>query len=691
MIKSGSLHNKSALLEAAYDEYCRNQDSSQRVDVEQFLTRYSTIRSSLRRQIEVHDFLADRTHLVDLCLESQWPEIGTKVFDFTILEELGRGAFARVYLCRQSGVGQRQVVVKFAVEGAYEADTLGRLSHPNIMPVHSVQFDELDHLSAICMPFRGRSTLCDLVDRSFSGAAIPSRAEAILSVARQDIGPDDRLDDGGPPDPFLDRSTYVDGIVHLGVQLADAIAHAHRRGIRHNDLKPSNVLLSAAGRPMLLDFNLANSDVTGSQTPGGTMPYMSPEQLAEFRFLEAVEPAAVDERSDVFSLGVILFELLSGRLPFGEVVSGRSSAERAKAMAAAQARGPQSLRGLNPQVDPGLARLIERCLSLDPSLRPRSASALAAALRRQLSWVGRSRRWTSRHFYLACSAVLIVVLLSGSAAGYLALRDPYSVRQYNLALADLGAARFDAAVARLNPVLAESPQDADALYLRGLARMKLKEYQLAIADLEASRKIRPSVRIQAAQAYCLCRLQYYREARFLYTKAMEGGYGEVDAKNNLAYCYILQRKFTQAMKLLDSAALIGPQYPQVFLNRATVGLLGNMPDAKTRWEIAIADSKRMLELSPANAHIELLAARIYALASTHNAENLELGFQHFEAACRRGLPEDKTAVAESIPLKTLRTSPRFQMALEAAPPNNSDPLPDAIIEPDMAFLTSPGR
>ncbi|MCE9552294.1 MAG: protein kinase [Planctomycetes bacterium] len=490
MIKTGSVQNKSALLEAAYDEYCRNQDSSQKVDVEQFLTRYSVIRSSLRRQIEVHDFLADRSHLVDLCQDTQWPEVDDKVFDFSVLEELGRGAFARVYLCRQSGVGERQVVVKFAAEGAYEADTLGRLSHPNIMPVHSVQFDELDNRSAICMPFRGRSTLCDLVDRTFSGAAMPSQGEAILSVARQDIGPEDQLEDCGPPDLFLQRCSYVDGIVHLGIQLADAIAHAHLRGIRHNDLKPSNVLLSESGRPMLLDFNLANSDATGSQTPGGTMPYMSPEQLAEFRFLESVEPLAIDERSDVFSLGVILFELLSGRLPFGEVVSGRSSGERAKAMAAAQARGPQSLRALNPQVDQTLARLIERCLCVDQSQRPRSAAALADALRRQLSWGGRSRRWTSRHLGLAIGAVLAVVLLSGSAAGYFAMREPYSIRQQSLALADLGQSRFEAAIAKLNPVLAEAPQNADALYLRGLARMRQKEYQQAIADLEAARRIR---------------------------------------------------------------------------------------------------------------------------------------------------------------------------------------------------------
>jgi hypothetical protein len=105
-LAGAAMSEKTALLEAAYDEYCRVQESSNGVDVEQFLSRYSTIRSSLRRQICVHDFLVHRSHVVDLCRDVQWPAIGDTVCDFTVLEELGRGASrGSIFAARPASAG----------------------------------------------------------------------------------------------------------------------------------------------------------------------------------------------------------------------------------------------------------------------------------------------------------------------------------------------------------------------------------------------------------------------------------------------------------------------------------------------------------------------------------------------------------------------------------------------------------
>ena len=696
-----AMSEKIALLEAAYDEYCRCQESSSRVDVEQFLRRYSTIRSSLRRQIYVHDFLAEHSNLVALCQDVEWPKIGDTVFNFTVLEELGRGAFARVYLCRQSGVGERQVVVKFAAEGAYEADTLGRLSHPNIMPVHSVEFDELTGRSAICMPFHGRATLCDLIDRTFAAPMTPPRGDTILRVAREDIGPEDQLDRGGPPDPFLKNCSYVDGVIHLGIQLAEAIAHAHERGVRHGDLKPSNVLLTASGRPVLLDFNLAVRDSAGKGAPGGTMPYMSPEQLAAFQAADAVLPegdtvpenaaapgdtaAEIDDRADVFSLGVILFELLSGELPFGDIAVGATAAERAKTLAAAQAKGPRSLRELNPHVDRRLAQLVEGCLAVAKARRPPSAVALAEELRGHLSLVSRSGRWTKRHKALAAGIVAAVVMSAGTAAAFFSLREPYPVRQYKQAAAEFNGGKMDEAIANLNPVIAAKPDDAAALFLRGLARMRLKEYQVALTDLEAARRVKSDPKILAAQAYCMCRLQYYREARFRYTEAMATGYDQVDAHNNLAYCYLWQKKFPQALALLDSAAELNPECAQIFLNRATIGLRAEYMGDKSRWEQILADCQRAIKLSPPNANIELLAAKIYSAHGRRDPRMLELSLEHLERACQLGLSEDKTALISSPDFTALKDFPRFQKAIEQLQKRGGNPLPDHLVEPSWAL------
>src|SRR4029079_17314617 len=110
----------------------------------------------------------------------------------------------------------------------------------------------------------------------------------------------------------LEGLSYVESVVWLGGCLADGLAHAHERGVLHRDLKPANVLLTDEGQPMLLDFNLAEdarAGGPGAAAVGGTLGYMAPEHLEAYRG----SPRAVDARSDLYSLGVILFELLTGR------------------------------------------------------------------------------------------------------------------------------------------------------------------------------------------------------------------------------------------------------------------------------------------------------------------------------------------------------------------------------------------
>ena len=106
------------------------------------------------------------------------------------------------------------------------------------------------------------------------------------------------------------------------VQLADALDHTHRHGVLHLDLKPTNILLTPEGRPLLLDFNLAIEDPARRSVLGGTLPYMSPEQDSPTLLDGGENASAVDCRSDVYSLGVVFCELLSGAIPFGPVSRG---------------------------------------------------------------------------------------------------------------------------------------------------------------------------------------------------------------------------------------------------------------------------------------------------------------------------------------------------------------------------------
>lgn len=154
----------------------------------------------------------------------------------------------------------------------------------------------------------------------------------------------------------------------FALQIADALAHAHRAGIVHRDVKPSNVLVTDEGQIKLLDFGVARVsgvDVTSEPSAPGTLAYMSPEQI---------RGDASDTRTDIWSLGVVLYEMIAGARPF------RGAADR-KLLHAIRHDEPPPLVTLRSDVPAGLASVVERCLAKDPSKRYATAEALRGALR----------------------------------------------------------------------------------------------------------------------------------------------------------------------------------------------------------------------------------------------------------------------------------------------------------------------
>src|SRR5262249_27822562 len=157
---------------------------------------------------------------------------------------------------------------------------------------------------------------------------------------------------------------------------------ARGRRITRRDLKPANVLLTPGGRPMLFDFNLSSDGQFGGEVRGGTLTYMPPEQLRATAPCAAVGGDAIDARSDLYALGVILYRLLAGRHPFGPLPLDLPPEELRAELLRRQPAGPAPLRTANPDVPVAVARLVERCLASDPAARPAGAAELAAALRR---------------------------------------------------------------------------------------------------------------------------------------------------------------------------------------------------------------------------------------------------------------------------------------------------------------------
>ncbi len=532
---------RSNLIDRAYDAFCELYEAGLPVDPDEFCTRYPAFQTSLRRLLRVH-LDADENPELLRGLRRPWPAPGHDYLGFRLLRELGRGTFARVFLAREAAVGDRLVAVKVSVHADNEAHTLGRLDHPNVVPVLSAQSDPAGGFSVVCMPYLGGATLCDVLDLLSAQPGLPAGAQALLDVARGGREPGDPAP---PAARALRRGRYLDGVLHLGERLADALAYVHARGLLHRDLKPSNVLLRPDGEPVLLDFNLALDPDVLDHRAGGTLPYMAPEQLPAMARRDRGTPVPADDRTDLFALGVILYELLAGVHPFGPVPLRLGHEDLCQFLLERQRRGPRPLREWNGEVSPALDALIRRCLAWDPARRPAGAAELAAELRRFRSPLRRAGRWAAAHARAVAAVAAIALVGAGVEARQ--LLSPPSAPGADPLPGSPGRGspaapsgdeyyrdgRFDEAVRSYSEALTADPDQPALHFKRGRAYQQLGDWRSALADYKRANP-EGNPKAAACLGYCQARLGEHAEAVERYDRAIRGGFAPAEVHNNKA-------------------------------------------------------------------------------------------------------------------------------------------------------------
>jgi serine/threonine protein kinase/predicted Zn-dependent peptidase len=307
--------------------------------------------------------------------------------NYELVHEIARGGMGVVYLARQRTLN-RVVAVKMILAGQLasqsdvqrflaEAQAAAGLRHPNIVAIHEV--GETDGQYFFSMDFiEGK----DLAAISRKNSLAPSQAARYVSI------------------------------------IAGAIHYAHGQGILHRDLKPSNVVIDKDDQPHVMDFGLAKrieggSDLTGTGQAVGTPSYMPPEQAAGNRL-------AVGPRSDVYALGAILYELLTGRPPF----RAQSALDTLLQVLESE---PVAPRLLNPSIPRDIETICLKCLEKEPARRYATAESLAEELRRflrgepiqarPLTSIGRAWRWCLRNPGMACLSGGLVCALIGGMIG----------------------------------------------------------------------------------------------------------------------------------------------------------------------------------------------------------------------------------------------------------------------------------
>jgi len=361
--------------------------------------------------------------------------------DFDIIRELGRGGMGVVYEARQRSLNRRVALkvlstglgltTKAIMRFKREAEAAAKLHHTNIVPIYFtgdegrvpyyamelVDGPSLDH---VIRQLRGESNLAsngslDSTDAASSGqqSAIPDWVSATIGFERPSSDSDSTPSTSVNSDSsssFGSGSTYFDTVAEMMSGVADALAHAHDHGVIHRDIKPSNMLLSQDGRLSVNDFGLARMlEQPGMTISGelmGSPMYMSPEQIAVGRI-------PLDHRTDIYSLGASLYQLLTLQTPF-------DGQQRDQVLSQIIHKEPAAPRSINKQIPQDLETICLKAMEKDPDRRYQTADQMAEDLRsfvkrhaisaRRIGPMERATRWARKNKALTAMACLTLVV-----------------------------------------------------------------------------------------------------------------------------------------------------------------------------------------------------------------------------------------------------------------------------------------
>lgn len=525
-----------ALLGQAADEFSQRIAHGEQPDIEEYAARYPQIAALIR---ELFPALQEIPAVEgpDVLAGMEVPA-GQLLGDYRLVREIGRGGMGVVYEAEQLSLGRRVAlkILSFAAvldsrqlqRFKNEAQAAAQLHHTNIVPVYSVgsergvhyyamQYIEGQPLSAVIRALReargldmldarppeGNSHLQDAVPAAQAPIRADASSAAVSLTGTVSATGLFRTMTG----EASSQGAFFRSVATLAVEAADALQYAHERGVVHRDIKPSNLLIDTEGRLWLTDFGLAMVQTSPGLTMTGdllgTVRYMSPEQTL-------ARGAPVDHRTDIYSLGITVYELLTLRPAF-------TGSDRQSVLLQINMEEPRPLRQISRAIPRELETIVGKCVARSPEDRYVTARELAEDLRRFLedkpilarppTLLDRVSKWSRRHrTVVAAGFVLLALSLVGLSIGTFmiageradAMRERDAAREQKL----LAERNLKTAREVLDRMLTDGALGAstDAASTERL-RLVQQQESLVVSKALAEKSREPSARRELGAAY----------------------------------------------------------------------------------------------------------------------------------------------------------------------------------------------
>ncbi len=416
------LQKEALPVELIYEEYFCRQAVETSVTLGEYLETYPHQADALKQFVNQASLTGETVIKSQESLSTIMEiEAGQVIDDFDLLMPLGQGAFAKVFLARQISM-QRLVAVKISADHGNEPQTLAQLDHDYIVRVHDQRIVDSPPSRLLYMQYLPGGTLESVTKRVRYTPIDLRDGELLLEVLDQTLEAKGEI---SPTDSSLRKElaekSWPEIVAWIGIRIAKALGYATEQGVLHRDLKPANVLLSAEGVPKLADFNISFSSSVEGANPtayfGGSLAYMSPEQLEACIPQYSTQPEDLDGRSDLYSLGVLLWELLTGSRPFDDSLGAGLPSAAIEEMLQTRREGlsEEKVEFAREQFQDSLIRVLSKSLANNRNDRWQNADELIEQLEICLEPKARelidppAQSWRAKG---RCCIVLAVLLLN---------------------------------------------------------------------------------------------------------------------------------------------------------------------------------------------------------------------------------------------------------------------------------------